>query len=310
MKVQSSFWWLLLVLKFGAINAVVISEEQDMGTALSRTNSTLEVSNRFSDPALERLHVRRVALVSEVVSLSSGRLLAQSQNKISANKLNWLLDVVKSCESLTTVKAKLVDLLDHGAAVVSTGAGTSAAVSRVNRADRAREVERARWACGVVGRFRSVSDIRAEAVAELARLERLDSAEMVSPSAESRVLRRVGLSRSRSQLSLDPHSHAGFKHRAATVDWEDSVAPSTSGILVAGTAVSLTIRTSHASARGAVRPSRLSPLETLVGADVGVGMRATHRSPPASPRPQASPSRLLPASPVFRIGQLSPVSPD
>jgi hypothetical protein len=292
------------VLKFGVVSlvitsmvteAVVISDAQDRDAVAVSPDAI----NRFSDPALDALHARRVALVTRAVSPSSGLLLLQSQNRISANKLNWLLAVVKSCETLDMVKIKLA------ASGASTGADSCARaiIASSASADRAREAERARWASDVVGRFRSVSDIRAEAVAELARLERFEAAEMVSPSADSRV-RHIGLSRSSSQLALNPHSHAGFRHRAAMVDWEEDVAPRAPGVLVAGMIVNLVIRTSRASSR-AMRPSRLSPLGAL-----GAGAGVAYGSPSVSPGPQASPSQQLPTSPVFRIGQMSPVAPD
>ncbi len=232
-------------------------------------------SSRLFDPALERLHARRVTLVTVAMSPSSGRLLSQSQNKISANKLNWLLDVVKSCETLDIVKSRLVDLVDGGA--ISTAVKTT--VSRSIDADIIREAERARWASGVIGRFRSVGDMRTEALAELARLERVEAAEMLSPSAESRVP-RSSLVRAGSQSILQPRNYAEFKHRVATADWVDSADSGASPFLVAGISAKFVSHVSTAVSR---------------------------RSPSVSPKSRFTPDA---SEAVFRIGQMSPVSPD
>ncbi len=257
---------------------MVISSREEPMVETSR-------SSRLVDPVLERLHARRVTLVTVAMSPSSGRLLSQSQNKISANKLNWLLDVVKSCETLDIVKSRLVDLVDSG--VASTDA--KATVSRSIDTDMIREAERARWASGVIGRFRSVGDMRTEALAELARLERVEAAEMLSPSAESRIMPQSSLARSGSQLVLQPRSYAEFKHRVTTADWVASADLGASPFLVAGLSTKFVSRVSTAASHRVGRSE------------------VARRSPSVSPRSRFTPDA---SEAVFRIGQMSPVSQD
>lgn len=292
MKVQNSCWLFLLVIScsllslfnISIIKALVISSRDELARGESPDHY-----NRFVRTGVERLQAQRVARVTEALSPSYGRLLSQSHARVSANKLSWLLETVRDCDSLDTVKAKLAQL---------TTKDTAIAVSR--RRERAvslgtvLEVERARWADKIVGRFRSVGDLRTEALAELERLEKMEADMMASPSAEF-TSPTLGLSRSRTQLVLSPRAEsrgptclAEFRYLIYLVDLnEDAVA------------VKLVVSAQRLSTRTR-RLERLSPLESAVAAPV---IAVSRRSPPISP--------TLPdgGDPIFRIGQMSPRSP-
>lgn len=291
MKVQSSFWYKLLILgcwSLGLFNnymikALVISQPAELTAAakdIASSELVTKVGNRFYRPELEDLHALQVARVSTAISSSSGRLLSQSQTRISVNKLSWLLETVSDCDNLDTVKTKLSRLATKDADV-AVGRGRARATSL----DSVLEIERVRWADKIVGKFRSVGDLRAEALAELERLEKLGADAMASPGAEFAVMRSsVGLSRSKAQLALEPRltdprvagCTAEFKYRTRLVDFD-------SGEVVVQLARSK-------------RPERLSPLEVAAAA-------------PTSPRSLRS-SGVLTPNVTFRIGAMSPVSPD